>query len=60
MKSEARFSMLWKTHPEYADTLAQQAQHEVTQRYHFFKQLSEMNWDEGSGLAVIKEKMKKH
>ena len=60
MQSENRFSMLWKTHPEYADELAQQAQHEVTQRYHFLKQLSEMDWDEGSGIAVVKEKIKNH
>lgn len=58
MQSETRFSMLWKTHPEYADELAQQAQHEVTQRFHFFRQLSEMKWDENTTLTMVKEKIK--
>jgi pyruvate-ferredoxin/flavodoxin oxidoreductase len=60
MKSENRFSMLWKTHPEYAEELAEKAQHEVTQRFHFFKQLSELDWDEESGVSVIKAKLKAH
>ncbi len=58
MQTETRFSMLWQSHPEYADKMAQQAQHEVTQHYHFFKQLSEMEWDDSSGAAAIKEKIK--
>jgi pyruvate-ferredoxin/flavodoxin oxidoreductase len=60
MMSETRFSQLWQTHPEYADELAQKAQHEVTQRYHFFKQLSEMQWDETTSVAVVKKQIKNH
>ena len=59
MQTETRFSMLWKSHPESAEKLLQQAQHEVTQRYHFFKQLSEMDWDEGTGIAALKKEVKK-
>lgn len=60
MQTETRFSMLWQSHPESAEKLLQQAQHEVTQRYHFFKQLSEMDWDEGTGVAAIKKKINEH
>jgi pyruvate-ferredoxin/flavodoxin oxidoreductase len=60
MRSETRFNMLWQSHPEYAEKLSQQAQHEVTQRYHFFKQLAEMDWDENSGIATVKQKIKEH
>ena len=60
MQTETRFSMLWQTHPEYAEKLSQQAQHEITQRYHFFKQLAEMDWDESSGTAAVKEKINNH
>lgn len=60
MQTETRFSMLWQSHPEYAEELAQQAQHEVTQRYHFFKQLADMDWDESSGIAAVKEKINNH
>ena len=58
MQSETRFSMLWRSEPEYAEKLSQEAQHEVMQRYHFFKQLSEMDWDEDSGITAVKEKIK--
>ena len=58
MQSEMRFSMLWQSEPEYAEQLSKEAHHEVMQRYHFFKQLSEMDWDEGSGIVAVKEKMK--
>jgi len=45
---EARFAALWQTHPEHAEQLLQQAQREVTERYHRYRQLAEMRWDGGN------------
>ncbi len=42
---EARFSALWQSHPEHAEELLEQAQQEVTERYHRYEQLAEMPWD---------------
>jgi len=43
--SETRFNMLWHTHPEDAENFLQLAQQEVNHRYHYYKQLSELEWD---------------
>ena len=46
MKTEGRFSALWKSHPDDAKQFLEQAEHEVKHRYNFLKQLSEMDWNE--------------
>ncbi len=52
IKTETRFSMLWRSHPEDADRFLKQAQHQVQHRYQYYKQLSEIDWDEQSKPAV--------
>ena len=42
---EARFAALWQTHPEHAERLLEQAQREVTERYHRYRQLAELPWE---------------
>ena len=44
IKTEARFSMLWRSHPQEAEALLEAAQHEVTERYHRYKQLAALDW----------------
>ena len=45
VKTEARFSMLWRSHPQEAEALLEAAQHEVTERYHRYKQLAALDWE---------------
>ncbi len=51
-ETETRFSMLWRTHPEAAETLLKQAQTDVMDRYHRYEQLaglsSHKEGDEGN------------
>ena len=42
--SEARFSMLARSHPEAAETLLTAAQEEVSERYHRYEQFAELAW----------------
>ena len=44
VESETRFSMLWHTHPEAAEAFLEQAQREVRERYHYYRQLAELDW----------------
>ena len=46
IKTEARFNMLWRSHPEEAEALLEAAQHEVTERYHRYKQLAALDWED--------------
>jgi pyruvate-ferredoxin/flavodoxin oxidoreductase len=46
VKTEARFSMLWRSHPQEAEALLEAAQHEVTERYHRYKQLAALDWED--------------
>ncbi len=48
VKSETRFSMLWKTHPELAERYLQQAQQAVTARYRHYEQLAAISWEDSS------------
>ncbi len=48
--TEPRFNMLWRSHPDDAEKFLRQSQHEVQQRYNFYKQLSEIQWDEQTTL----------
>ena len=46
VETETRFSMLWQTHPEAAEAFLEQAQREVRERYHYYRQLAELDWSE--------------
>ncbi|MDH5181886.1 MAG: pyruvate:ferredoxin (flavodoxin) oxidoreductase [Gammaproteobacteria bacterium] len=54
INSETRFSMLWRSHPDEAERLLEQAQHEVNHRYQYYKQLAEIDWDEHTSPSSIK------
>ena len=45
-RTEARFSMLSRANPEAARTFLQQAQREVSERYHRYEQLAGLSWDD--------------
>jgi pyruvate-ferredoxin/flavodoxin oxidoreductase len=57
VESETRFSMLWHTHPQDAERFLEQAQREVTHRYHYYKQLSELEWNDSASVAATKAKL---
>ncbi|MDH5445964.1 MAG: pyruvate:ferredoxin (flavodoxin) oxidoreductase [Gammaproteobacteria bacterium] len=54
IKSETRFSMLWRSHPDDAERYLKQAQREVHHRYQYYKQLSEMHWDDETKPSAVK------
>jgi len=56
IKTETRFSMLWHTHPEDAERFLEQAQQEVNHRYHYYKQLAELDWNDTVNIAATKIK----
>ncbi len=58
VKTETRFSMLWQSHPEDAERFLEQAQQEVKNRYHYYKQLSELEWHENTSVTAIKAQIK--
>jgi pyruvate-ferredoxin/flavodoxin oxidoreductase len=58
VQTETRFSMLWQSHPEAAERFLQQAQQEVLHRYHYYKQLSELEWDNHTRVAAVKAQLK--
>ncbi len=58
VKSETRFSMLWQTHPDDAERFLKQAQEEVKNRYHYYKQLSELEWNESTRPSSVKAQLK--
>ncbi len=58
VKTETRFSMLWQTHPEEAERFLAQAQQEVKNRYHYYKQLSELDWDDTISVSSVKAQIK--
>ncbi len=45
-QTEARFSMLWRTHPDVAEQYVNQAQEAVLEHYHHFEQLASLPVDE--------------
>jgi pyruvate-ferredoxin/flavodoxin oxidoreductase len=57
VQSETRFSMLWQTDPETAERFLAQAQHEVTRRYHYYKQLAELDWTDSVSVAAVKRQV---
>ncbi|MDD2723223.1 MAG: pyruvate:ferredoxin (flavodoxin) oxidoreductase [Methylovulum sp.] len=56
--SETRFSMLWQSQPEAAEAFLKQAQQDVKHRYHYYKQLSELAWDENTSVSAVKAQVK--
>ncbi len=56
--TETRFSMLWQTHPEAAERFLAQAQQDVKNRYHYYKQLSELDWNETTSISAVKAQLK--
>jgi len=58
VKTETRFSMLWQTHPEDAERFLEQAQQDVKNRYHYYKQLSELAWSESTSVSAVKAQLK--
>ncbi|MBK8815355.1 MAG: pyruvate:ferredoxin (flavodoxin) oxidoreductase [Methylococcaceae bacterium] len=58
VSTETRFSMLWQTHPEDAERFLEQAQQEVKNRYHYYKQLSELEWSDATRVSAVKAQLK--
>ena len=58
VKTETRFSMLWQTHPDDAEAFLAQAQLDVTHRYHYYKQLAELEWTDATSVSAVKAQLK--
>jgi pyruvate-ferredoxin/flavodoxin oxidoreductase len=58
VKTETRFSMLWQTHPEAAESFLAQAQQDVKNRYAYYKQLSELDWTATTSVSALKAQLK--
>ncbi len=56
--TETRFSMLWQSHPDAAESFLKQAQQDVKNRYHYYKQLSELEWNENTSVSAVKAQLK--
>jgi len=56
--SEARFSMLKRANPAAARAFLQQAQQDVSERYHRYEQLASLSWEtrESEGTPASREK----
>jgi pyruvate-ferredoxin/flavodoxin oxidoreductase len=46
ISTETRFNMLWRSHPEDAERFLKQSQEDVGERYHRYRQLAELPWEE--------------
>jgi pyruvate-ferredoxin/flavodoxin oxidoreductase len=55
--TETRFSMLWQMHPEAAERFLEQAQQDVKNRYHYYRQLSELEWNENTRVSAVKAQL---
>ncbi len=58
VQTETRFSMLWQTHPEEAERFLAQAQQDVKNRYHFYKQLADLEWRDTMSVSALKIQLK--
>ena len=47
-----------ETHPEDAERFLEQAQQDVKNRYHYYKQLSELEWSESTSVSAVKAQIK--
>ncbi len=56
--TETRFSMLWQSNPEAAEGFLKQAQEDVRNRYAYYKQLSELEWNQATRVAALKAQVK--
>lgn len=45
IKSEARFSMLWRSHPDIAEQLLARSEQEISDRYKRYQELAGLDWD---------------
>jgi pyruvate-ferredoxin/flavodoxin oxidoreductase len=45
VSNETRFNMLWRSHPDNAESFLEQSQHEATARYRHYEQLAAMHYD---------------
>ena len=54
VQTETRFNMLWHTHPEVAEALVEEEQKFVNHRYHYYKQLSQLDWTDSELVAEVK------
>lgn len=52
--TETRFNMLWQSDAESAELFLKQAQQEVINRYRYYKQLSELDWNPSLSPAALK------
>ena len=57
IKTETRFNMLWHTHPQEAERYLQESQQEVRRRYHYYKQLSELDWSDDLSVATARGRL---
>ena len=55
VSTETRFSMLWRSHPEAAERFLKESQAEVEARYHHYKQLADLPWDEAPSSPPTEE-----
>lgn len=55
--TETRFSMLWQSHPDDAEAFLKQAQQDVKSRYRYYKQLSELEWNETTSVSAVKAQL---
>ncbi|MFK5948169.1 MAG: pyruvate:ferredoxin (flavodoxin) oxidoreductase [Methylococcales bacterium] len=58
IRTEARFDMLWQTHPEDAEKYLAQAQQDVNHRYHYYQQLAELDWSDSARVTATKASFK--
>ncbi|MEI7839317.1 MAG: pyruvate:ferredoxin (flavodoxin) oxidoreductase [Methylococcaceae bacterium] len=58
VQTETRFSMLWQTHPDEAEQFLAQAQQDVKNRYHFYKQLADLEWRDTTSVSALKIQLK--
>ncbi len=58
VETETRFNMLWHTHPEAAERLLTQAQQEVEHRYHYYRQLAALDWDQHTSVAATRARLR--
>ncbi len=58
IQTETRFNMLWHTHPEAAERFLERAQQAVRHRWHYYRQLAELDWDEHTSAAAAKARIK--
>ncbi len=58
IRTEARFDMLWQTHPEDAEKYLAQAQQDVNHRYHYYQQLAELDWSDSTRVTATKASFK--